>query len=67
MARGGEGLPRQKRLRGAEPLHRQEAGAPDRQGAQRQQKHTEKVIQGITLTGLAIVKILKNEYFCIVI
>ena len=46
-------LPRQKRLRGAEPLHRQEAGAPDCQGAQRQQKHTEKVVQGITLTGLS--------------
>ena len=49
----GGRLPRRKRLRGTEPLHRQEAGAPDRQGAQRQQKHTEKVVQGITLTGLS--------------
>ena len=49
----GGRLPRRKRLRGAELLHRQEAGAPDCQGAQRQQKHTEKVVQGITLTGLS--------------
>lgn len=45
----GGRLPRRKRLRGTEPLHRQEAGAPDRQGVQRQQKQTEKVVQGITL------------------
>ena len=48
----GGRMPRQERLRGTESLHRQKAGTTDCQGTRRQEKHTEKAVQGISLTGL---------------